>query len=66
MLHDSAHEHAAGRWLATGGSGYQADTVVPRVWTMYFAERWGIGKPCLRPGSVTPTRSRSRSPVVAR
>lgn len=41
LLHDFVHEHTAGRWLATGGGGYQADTVVPRVWTMYFAEMAG-------------------------
>jgi acetoin utilization protein AcuC len=27
-----------GRWLATGGGGYQWATVVPRAWTLAFAE----------------------------
>jgi acetoin utilization protein AcuC len=27
-----AHQHAAGRWLATGGGGYDVYRVVPRVW----------------------------------
>ncbi|HYK96673.1 MAG TPA: acetoin utilization protein AcuC [Candidatus Dormibacteraeota bacterium] len=27
-----AHRHAAGRWLATGGGGYDVYRVVPRVW----------------------------------
>jgi acetoin utilization protein AcuC len=41
LLHSVAHSHAAGRWVATGGGGYQATTVVPRVWTIYFAEMCG-------------------------
>lgn len=36
-LHDLAHAHAQGRWVATGGGGYQVATVVPRAWTLYFA-----------------------------
>ena len=41
MLHELAHEAAAGRWVATGGGGYQWATVVPRAWTLYFAEMAG-------------------------
>ncbi|HJP65654.1 MAG TPA: acetoin utilization protein AcuC [Actinomycetota bacterium] len=37
-LHDLAHRVAGGRWLATGGGGYQWARVVPRAWTIYFAE----------------------------
>ncbi len=37
-LHDLAHRAADGRWLATGGGGYQWAAVVPRAWTIYFAE----------------------------
>ncbi len=37
-LHALAHETAAGRWIATGGGGYQWARVVPRAWTIYFAE----------------------------
>jgi acetoin utilization protein AcuC len=37
-LHDLAHETAGGRWVATGGGGYQWARVVPRAWTIYFAE----------------------------
>jgi acetoin utilization protein AcuC len=29
-----AHRHAGGRWLATGGGGYDAYRVVPRTWTL--------------------------------
>jgi acetoin utilization protein AcuC len=38
MLHELAHDAAGGRWLATGGGGYQWARVVPRAWTIYFAE----------------------------
>jgi len=37
-LHRLAHDAAAGRWVATGGGGYQWARVVPRAWTIYFAE----------------------------
>jgi acetoin utilization protein AcuC len=38
LLHELAHDAAGGRWLATGGGGYQWARVVPRAWTIYFAE----------------------------
>jgi acetoin utilization protein AcuC len=38
MLHGLAHDAAGGRWLATGGGGYQWARVVPRAWTIYFSE----------------------------
>ena len=38
VLHELAHEAAAGRWVATGGGGYQWARVVPRAWTIAFAE----------------------------
>jgi acetoin utilization protein AcuC len=41
MLHEVAHLYAGGRWVATGGGGYQFDTVVPKVWSAYFAEMTG-------------------------
>ncbi|MDI2132913.1 acetoin utilization protein AcuC [Yinghuangia seranimata] len=37
-LHDLAHRHCAGRWIATGGGGYAATDVVPRIWTHLVAE----------------------------
>jgi acetoin utilization protein AcuC len=37
-LHRLAHEAAGGRWVATGGGGYQWARVVPRAWTIAFAE----------------------------
>jgi acetoin utilization protein AcuC len=38
ILHDLAHRAAGGRWVATGGGGYQWARIVPRAWTIYFAE----------------------------
>ena len=31
-----AHRHAAGRWLATGGGGYDVYRVVPRAWALVW------------------------------
>ncbi|MDQ3983073.1 MAG: acetoin utilization protein AcuC, partial [Actinomycetota bacterium] len=41
LLHETAERWASGRWVATGGGGYQAETVVPKVWTIHFAEMCG-------------------------
>ena len=32
-IHDLAHEFCDGRWVATGGGGYEVVDVVPRAWT---------------------------------
>ncbi len=40
-LHSHAHRRASGRWVALGGGGYQVASVVPRAWTIYFAELSG-------------------------
>jgi acetoin utilization protein AcuC len=40
-LHELAHDAAGGRWVATGGGGYQWATVAPRAWTLAFAEMAG-------------------------
>ena len=45
LLHELAHETAAGRWIATGGGGYQWARVVPRAWTLYFAEMCHVELP---------------------
>ena len=50
-LHRLAHEVADGRWLLTGGGGYQLVQVVPRTWTHLLAE--ACGHP-IQPDSPTP------------
>lgn len=35
-MHDLAHELCGGRWLATGGGGYDIWRVVPRAWTLVY------------------------------
>jgi acetoin utilization protein AcuC len=42
LLHGLAHDAAGGRWVATGGGGYRWAHVVPRAWTLYFAEMAGV------------------------
>ena len=37
-FHELAHELCEGRWLALGGGGYAVYEVVPRAWTLFFAE----------------------------
>ncbi|GAA5074926.1 acetoin utilization protein AcuC [Thermocatellispora tengchongensis] len=50
-LHGLAHETAGGRWVVTGGGGYELVQVVPRAWTHLIAEV--AGHP-LDPGTPTP------------
>jgi acetoin utilization protein AcuC len=38
IFHELAHELCEGRWLALGGGGYAIYGVVPRAWTLFFAE----------------------------
>ena len=45
VLHDLAHRVTGGRWVAMGGGGYQWAAVVPRAWTIYFAEMAGTQIP---------------------
>ena len=44
-LHDLAHRHAHGRWVACGGGGYELAQVVPRAWTHLLAEAAGSPVP---------------------
>lgn len=65
-LHGLAHAITGGRWLALGGGGYQAYTVVPRAWTAVMAEMAEAGVPeelpeewrrlCLKRGAERPPR----------
>jgi acetoin utilization protein AcuC len=50
-LHKLAHDVAGGRWLLTGGGGYQLVQVVPRTWTHLLAE--AAGHP-IDPAASTP------------
>src|SRR4051794_1042262 len=40
-VHGLAHEVCDGRWIATGGGGYELVRVVPRSWTHLLAEAGG-------------------------
>jgi acetoin utilization protein AcuC len=40
-IHQLAHARAGGRWLLTGGGGYELVQVVPRTWTHLLAEASG-------------------------
>jgi acetoin utilization protein AcuC len=50
-LHRLAHETAGGRWVLTGGGGYELVQVVPRAWTHLLAEAAGGPIP---PETATP------------
>jgi acetoin utilization protein AcuC len=50
-IHALAHEQAEGRWLLTGGGGYDLVQVVPRTWTHLIAV--AAGQP-IAPETQTP------------
>lgn len=54
-LHALSHDVTDGRWLATGGGGYRWADVVPRAWTLYFAEMCGAELPDALPESWVET-----------
>ncbi len=58
LLHALAHEVTDGRWVATGGGGYQWARVVPRAWTLYFGEMCDAELPDALPGSWIETVER--------
>jgi len=65
-LHRLAHAAARGRWVATGGGGYQWARVVPRAWTIAFAEMCGANVPDELPGSwIEEAELRLRAEVPA-
>ena len=41
MCRQLADELCEGRWVATGGGGYQPYRVIPRAWTMVWLELCG-------------------------
>ncbi len=57
-----AHQHAGGRWLATGGGGYDVYRVVPRTWTL----TWLAGAHRAAPEATDPGwRARWAAPAAA-
>jgi acetoin utilization protein AcuC len=50
-IHALAHEVSGGRWLLTGGGGYEHVRVVPRTWTHLLFEAAGVP---LDPDTATP------------
>ncbi len=55
LLHELAHRLAGGRWLATGGGGYDAYRVVPRAWALVWLAQAHRDVP-----PATPARWRAR------
>jgi acetoin utilization protein AcuC len=55
-IHRLAHETAGGRWLLTGGGGYELVQAVPRTWTHLLAE--ASGRP-VDPATATPDEWRT-------
>jgi acetoin utilization protein AcuC len=53
VFHQLAHELCDGRWLALGGGGYAIYEVVPRAWTLLFAEM--VERPELAAGINDPS-----------
>ncbi len=62
LVHQLAHETAGGKWLLTGGGGYQLVQVVPRTWTHLLAE--ASGHP-IEPATPTPALWREYVGLVA-
>lgn len=56
-----AEEHSQGRWLATGGGGYDVAATVPRVWTHLVALVAGVDL-----SAETPTPASWREAIEAR
>jgi acetoin utilization protein AcuC len=61
-LHELAHEVAGGRWLLTGGGGYELVQVVPRTWTHLLAV--AAGRP-VDPGTRVPAAWREYAALRA-
>jgi acetoin utilization protein AcuC len=50
LVDELAHRYAGGRWLATGGGGYDVYRVVPRTWTL----TWLAGAHREAPATIDP------------
>ena len=53
-FHELAHDLCGGRWVATGGGGYAVREVVPRAWTLLFAEM--VDRPDVAAGLIDDQR----------
>jgi acetoin utilization protein AcuC len=62
MIHELAHETAGGKWLLTGGGGYELVQVVPRTWTHLLAV--AAGRP-VDPGTAIPASWRALAAQLA-
>ncbi|MBF7096483.1 acetoin utilization protein AcuC [Alkalibacter mobilis] len=47
LIHKLSHEYCSGRWVATGGGGYNVFDVVPRVWALIWKEMQNLDFPDL-------------------
>ena len=66
ILHELAHEVAAGRWLVLGGGGYESIRVVPRAWCHALSEVVGVPLPADAPPQwVTAAQAHTARPVPA-
>jgi acetoin utilization deacetylase AcuC-like enzyme len=61
-LHRLAHRHCQGRWVATGGGGYDLDRVVPRAWALLWSELSGRRLPARVPAAWRAARTRPAEP----
>jgi acetoin utilization protein AcuC len=60
LLHAAAHEACGGRWLATGGGGYDVYRVVPRSWAIVWLTQAHRAGDLETPGLTTPPEWRER------
>jgi acetoin utilization deacetylase AcuC-like enzyme len=58
-LHKLAHRHCQGRWVATGGGGYDLVRVVPRAWALLWSEMSGRRLPARVPAAWRAASPRS-------
>jgi acetoin utilization protein AcuC len=65
LFHELAHDLCGGRWLATGGGGYDLYSVVPRAWTLLFVGMVGADLPESLPTSFLELRRRHSAESMA-
>ena len=60
LVDSLAHRFAGGRWLATGGGGYDAYRVVPRTWSLVWLARGCCRSPGTAAGGTRPRHTPGR------